>query len=163
MIDSFKWGYSWSAHRDLHFAKQKYRFFTKNCYKPPSQKTHNTFRRYMSKYLCDSTWLIVSIGVIRDQFTELYILQNSNFDFGQKIFLCPSKQNNTFRSYKYKYLSNGTWCIVTSGVIRDQLAELYIVTKRNLDFKQKNFWDPYKNTIHLEVASPNISVTVHDR
>ena len=74
MMDSYKWGDSWSARRALHSEKKKFRFWTKKIFEPPPQK-HNTFTSYKSKYLSNGKLWIVTSGVIRDQLDELYIVK----------------------------------------------------------------------------------------
>ena len=108
----------------------------KNFGEPPIK--NNTFRSYKSKYLSNGTWWIVTRGVIRDQLAELYILEKEISILDKKNFLSHPLKNNTSRSYKSKYLSNGTWWIVTTGVILPQLAELYIL-KKNSIFHKKFF------------------------
>ena len=55
-----------------------------------------------------------------------------------------------------KYLKFGTCWIVTSGVIRDQLAELYILKKDFLILDKKIFWAPPKQLVFGTPHKKNI-------
>ena len=59
------------------------------------------------------------------------------------------------------YHKDGTWRIVTSNVIHDQLAVLYIVINRIFDFEQKNCFEPPLIRVHSICYKPNISRKVH--
>ena len=92
MLDSYKWGDSWSTRRSLH-SEKKISILDKTNFLSPPPKKHNTIRSYKFKYLSNGTWGMVTSGVIRDQLAELYILKK-NFDFRQKYFFSLPSQKN---------------------------------------------------------------------
>ena len=51
---------------------------------------------------------------------------------------------------KAKYIKYGACWIVANKIIRDQLADLYIVTKRMFDFGQNIVFEPFRNKTHCK-------------
>ena len=56
-----------------------------------------------------------------------------------------------------KYLKYGTCWIVTTMVIRNRLAELYILHKRIFDFGQNNFFGALPKTLYIVYVTSQMS------
>ena len=83
-----------------------------------------------AKYLkYGKCWLVTS-GVISFQHAELYILKKISILYKKFFWAPPHNKHCTWYMLQAKYFKYGTCWIFTSWIIRDQLAELYILKNR---------------------------------
>ena len=111
-----------------------------------------------AKFLNYNIFCIINSGIIRSQLADLYIWKTRIFDYEHKYCFELLQKHCIQYMLQAKYLMYSTCQIVTNGLLSHQLADIYILKKRILDFNQTFLFKPFaKNTLYIVNVTIEIS------